>query len=94
MDKIIEENERQKESVSGEKMDDTAFELSMDNKENLINELNVLDDGFEKVYDRVKDILITDDGKKKYESEIREMKKLISDITDKSMEIQRQEKPE
>lgn len=92
LDKIIEENGRQRESVSGDKMDDTAFELSMDNKENLINELNVLDDGFEKVYDRIKDILITDDGKKKYESEIREMKKLISDITDKSMEIQRQEK--
>lgn len=92
LDKIIKENERQKESVSGEKMDDTAFELSMDNKENLINQLNVLDDGFEKVYDRVKDILITEDGKKKYESEINEMKKLISDITDKSMEIQRQEK--
>ena len=32
LDKIIKENERQKESVSGEKMDDTAFELSMDNK--------------------------------------------------------------
>ena len=36
LDKIIEENGRQKASVSGEKMDDTAFELSMDNKENLI----------------------------------------------------------
>ena len=46
LDKIIEENGRQRESVSGDKMDDAAFELSMDNKENLINELNVLDDGF------------------------------------------------
>ena len=43
LDKIIEENERQKESVSGEKLDDTAFDMSMDNKEKLINELNALD---------------------------------------------------
>lgn len=92
LDEIIKENEKQKKSVTSEKMDDDAFQASIDNKGKLIEELNTLDRGFETAYDRVKDVLTGDEGRKRYASEIREMKELISLITDRVMHIERQEK--
>lgn len=92
LDQIIQENIRQRNSVSSEKMDDAEFEMAIENKDRLIEELNTIDTGFEKVYERVKESISSDDGKKKYASEIRRMKELIAAITDKTMEIERQEK--
>lgn len=92
LDRILEENEKQKNSVSGQKFDEILFDRTLTNKEKYIEELNQLDIGFETVYNRVQDILKEENGRQKYSSEILRMKELIGKITDKTLEIQRQEK--
>lgn len=92
LDCIIQENERQKQAVSGEKFNDELFEETLANKQKYIDELNNIDLGFEKVYSRVKSILQDDKMKIVYKEKILKMKELIVDITGKSLKIQQQEK--
>lgn len=92
LDCIIQENERQKQAVSGEKFNDELFEETLTNKQKYIDELNNIDLGFEKVYSRVKSILQDDKMKIVYKEKILKMKELIADITGKSLKIQQQEK--
>lgn len=92
LDSIIEENEKQKSAVSGEKLNDVLFEETLENKEKYINELNSLDTGFETVYNRVRDVLQGEDTKGAYREEILQIKALIGKVTDRTLEIQRQEK--
>lgn len=92
LDGILKENEKQRNAVSEEKLNDALFEETLDNKEKYINELNNLDTGFETVYNRVRDVLQDEKSKVLYEEQIRHMKELIGRITDKTLEIQRQEK--
>lgn len=90
LDEILRLNEQQKESVSGEKIDEEKFEESIEKKSVCIEELTRLDSGFESVYSHVKEIL--SDNSEPYKSEIEELKRLISQITEKSMEVQISEK--
>lgn len=90
LDKILALNELQKESVSGEKMDEDKFNESIEKKEVCIEELSKLDNGFESVYEHVKEILNSD--RELYKAEVEEFKRLISEITEKSMEVQISEK--
>lgn len=92
LDGILKENEKQKSAVSEEKFNDVLFEETLNNKEKYINELNSLDSGFETVYNRVRDVFQDEKSKGIYGEEIRHMKELIGKITDKTLEIQRQEK--
>lgn len=92
LDDILKENEKQKSAVSEEKFNDVLFEETLNNKEKYINELNSLDSGFETVYNRVRDVFQDEKSKSIYGEEIRHMKELIGKITDKTLEIQRQEK--
>lgn len=92
LDGILKENEKQKSAVSEEKFNDVLFEETLNNKEKYINELNSLDSGFETVYNRVRDVFQDEKSKGIYGEEIRYMKELIGKITDKTLEIQRQEK--
>lgn len=68
-------------------MDD--FDLNMKEKSILIDQLSKLDDGFTSVYNRVKVEL--QDHKSMYEEQIKQMKVLISKITELSVKIQTQE---
>ena len=90
LNEILRLNELQKESVSGVKLDEEKFEEMIEKKTVCIEELTRLDNGFEAVYANVKEILSKDSDS--YKSEIEEMKKLISEITEKSMEVQLSEK--
>lgn len=90
LNEILRLNELQKESVSGVKFDEEKFEEMIEKKTVCIEELTRLDNGFEAVYANVKEILSKDSAS--YKSEIEEMKKLISEITEKSMEVQLSEK--
>lgn len=92
LDDILKENEKQKSAVSEEKFNDVLFEETLNNKEKYINELNSLDSGFETVYNRVRDVFQDEKSKSIYGEEIRHMKELIGKITNKTLEIQRQEK--
>ena len=66
------------------------FQEMIEKKTVCIEELTQLDNGFEAEYANVKEILSKDSAS--YKSEIEEMKKLISEITEKSMEVQLSEK--
>lgn len=89
LDKISEQNKIQMELAKSEEFDYDIFGKTLEEKEKLIQEINRLDSGFQSLYERVKVILESD--KAAYTDEIREMQRLISKITDKSMDIMAEE---
>lgn len=66
-----------------------AFDKNSDEKGVLIYKLNKLDEGFELVYEKVREELSV--NKSAYIEEIREMQALITRITDLSTQIQAEE---
>lgn len=89
LDEIFKMNDIQKEILSSEDLNTEAFENNIREKASLIDELQFLDNGFEDVYARVKDELTKNSSE--YAAEIKEMKALIQEITDKSVAIQADE---
>lgn len=91
LDSIGEFNLRQKETLSreDETPDFDKFDSYIEEKAKLIDELNSLDDGFEALYARVSDTLKSDIPGNA--SRIRKLQDLIREITDKSVEIRKQE---
>ena len=78
------ENLLRQESISLEELD-----ANMELKDGLIQKLVQLDDGFETLYERIKEKLLTQ--KDQYKAQIGQMQELISEITEKSVSIQAQE---
>ena len=91
LDRIEEFDIKQKDALSSEDTtpDFEKFDSFIDEKGKLIDELNSLDDGFEALYARVADTLKSDIPGNA--SRIRKLQELIREITDKSVEIQKQE---
>lgn len=91
LDKIEEFDLKQKDALSSEDTtpDFDKFDSFIEEKGKLIDELNALDDGFESIYARVADTLKSDIPGNA--SKIRKLQELIREITDKSVEIQKQE---
>lgn len=87
---ISQENARQKQVLQAEELDMDAFQETIDKKSDLIQQIEFLDSGFEKMYQRVGDIL--SQQKQEYQKEITELKALISEITDLTVQIQSEEK--
>ena len=88
LDNIIELNINQRNALENPNLIPDEFDEIVEAKSQLIDQLNLLDSGFEKLFERTKDEL---EGKKSYYAEqIKEMQKRIRHITDKSMEIQAQ----
>ncbi len=86
---IKEKNKEQGEILQDENSLPEAFEETITAKENLINHITRLDDGFEQLYNRVKESLSL--NRNEYSGEIRKMQMLIEEITDLSQTIQAQE---
>lgn len=86
LDRIIDANKRQKEALEDPNLDPEDFDKIVEEKSQLIEELERLDSGFEQVYARVKNEL--QGNKEAYKDEIRQMQKLIRELTDKSATIQ------
>lgn len=89
LEEIISFNKEQKKLIEEEKLDLPEFETTMTQKQGLIDKLNLLDDGFETVYGRVKEELVKNSESHKEDIEI--LKGLISQVTEKSMLIQAEE---
>lgn len=89
LDLIIEKNKEQRIIFTDESQPPERLDENLREKGELIDQLNQLDDGFEQVYNRVRDIL--EKEKESYREEIRAMQTLIREITDKSATIQAQE---
>jgi hypothetical protein len=86
LDEIININNQQAKIIVDVKKNMVEYEASIDQKQILIDELNLLDDGFQALYNRIQEEIISNSTSHK--EEIKEMQKLISIITDKSVEIQ------
>ena len=86
---IREVNEAQTEILKREPVDLEAFDQMVDEKDLYIDELTKLDEGFEALYDNVKQELVG--NKQQYAEQIGRMQKLITQITEASVSIQAEE---
>lgn len=89
LDRISEVNALQKEILENTKASVEDFDQTVEEKAELIEQMQLLDTGFEKLYERVQEELQM--HKEDYVSAIQTMQNCIRHITDKSMEIQVQE---
>lgn len=80
----------QEDIIASDHLDEDEFLRTVSLKEELINTLIKLDDGFEQLYESVKEELVT--NKDKYTDDIMRLKELITAITDTSVEIEALEK--
>ncbi|MFA9464536.1 MAG: flagellar export chaperone FlgN [Velocimicrobium sp.] len=67
------------------KVDTSEFEGTLINKQEMIDKINQVDDGFEKIYDHVREALSA--HAPLYQQEILVLKELISQVTEKSVAI-------
>ena len=88
---ISEKNLEQKEIVETKELSFEEFDRVIGEKAELIRQLDVLDRGFENLYENVKAELQSEEGKEKYKNEIKTMQESIRNITEKSASIQVQE---
>lgn len=89
LDKIIELNLLQKQQLEDSQSSIEMFDKTVEDKTKLIEQLEQLDSGFDKLYERVRQELLT--NKEAYAPKIAIMQTCISKITDRSVEIQTQE---
>lgn len=85
LDELIKENEAQEILFKQDQLDMEALDASADRMGELAEKLELLDEGFEAVYDRIRQELI--DNKSAYRQEIRRMQELIAVITEKVVGI-------
>lgn len=89
LDSIIQINKRQKEELENPSLDPDDFDKTVEEKSELIEQLELLDNGFEKLYEKVREELQA--NKEEHRDEILQMQNDIRLLTEKSMEIQTQE---
>ena len=81
LDQMILQNGVQEGILKQEEFDMDAFDEAIDLQGSYVEQLEMLDRGFETVYDRVREELI--ENKERYREEIARMKEQIQQITDK-----------
>ena len=82
-------NEEQQKLVLSPDMDEDAFQSNLDGKGELIDKLNSMDEGFNSLFNRVKEAVEND--KSRYSEEIKELKGLITQVTELGVSIEAQE---
>ena len=86
LDHIIQLNDDQKNLLAMEEVDLDEWNRIIEEKAKNIDQINFLDEGFEEVYNRVKDMLSS--RREEFQSEIRILQGLIGKITDRSVQVQ------
>ena len=86
---IEEANRRQEQILKANPVSEEDFDASIEEKGAFIDELNKLDEGFETLYENLREQLLA--GKEKYKEQIAAIQKLITQVTEKSVSIQAQE---
>lgn len=89
LEEIKKINITQKNLLEDDKSDADEFDKTVEEKAKLIQQMEQLDSGFDKLFDRVKEEL--DTKRETYAPQIKNMQDLIRQITDISMELQAQE---
>lgn len=82
-------NLRQQEIFQGEEAEIEKFDEYVAEKEVLIEKLNSLDNGFERLYEKVAEEL--NGNREQYAKQIKALQKLVTEVTDASVAIQAQE---
>ncbi len=88
LDKLIRKNESQHDCVEGKNFDEIdwdEFNLIVAEKQTAIDRILKMDDGFQNLYDRVKEQLNKD--KDKYVEQIKKIQSLIEVITEQGIKI-------
>jgi hypothetical protein len=83
LEQLVDLTNQQTDVLLGEEFDFDYFDSLMSEKEELVNQLNIYETGFEKVYNRVKEEL--EMNKEKYKEQITLMQQLIRSITEKGV---------
>lgn len=89
LEEIVRLDDLQKDQLTAEDSSADDFDKTVEDKSKMIEQLEQLDSGFEKLYAQVESEL--KDNKGAHAEEIRQMQELIRSITDKSVMIQAQE---
>lgn len=89
LEKVIELNKQQKFLLQDPNLSPEEFEENMQYKSNLVEQLNLLDSGFEKLFDRIRDEF--NNNREQYVAEIHRMQGLIKDIAALLNTVQTQE---
>lgn len=89
LEKIHAYNIEQNELLQQKEVDFDAWEVIVEKKSVEIDQITFYDQGFETVYERVKDALAT--NKEEYKEQIKELQRLITRITELTVNIQAQE---
>ncbi len=90
LDRLRAKNEEQRVYLTDKNLTTEDFERIVSEKDDIIAEITKLDDGFEVVYDRVKEILVRD--RSLYKEEIAKMQEFIRRIVEKDASVRVQEK--
>lgn len=86
---LIQEINQKQEQILKEEGSTEDFDVTIDEKGKLIEELTKLDEGFETLYEHIKEQLSV--NKEKYKNQIDKLQQLIIKVTEKSVAIQAQE---
>ena len=86
LDAIILKNEEQKKILEADEFDPEVFDQNTEEKGKLIDRLELLDSGFEKIFERVKEEL--ESNKEAHRDQIHRLQDAIRAITEKSVFIQ------
>lgn len=86
LDRVIELDREQEETVTAEKPDMEALNANLTEKGALVDELNKLDEGFDNIYAKVRDELIN--NKESHKDEILRLQDLIRQIMEKTADIE------
>lgn len=89
MEEIQQYNLKQQELFQSEKVDLDGFDEAVEEKGKLIEKLTALDNGFERLYSKVKKELEV--NRDKYQDQIKRLQKLVTEVTETSVSIQAQE---
>lgn len=86
---IMQYQREESDMLKSGNMNMEAFDQNINDKVALAESIDSLDDGFEQVYDRIREELIS--NKKKYAVQIRAMQDMIGEISEKNVLIQAEE---
>ena len=85
---IVDYNEKQQAIITAAEFDDQAFEQNLSDKGELVEKILKLDEGFNSVFNRVKDEV--QHNKAKFKQPLQRLKELVSAVTDLGVRIQAQ----
>lgn len=86
LETLVQKCEEQKSALMAEDVDWDTFDALTEEKGNAIDELNRLDDGFEALFEKIKEPLTRQ--KDSYKAEIGLMQSLIKNLTEMSTQIE------